>query len=81
MFRTVDLSETCRVLYQNKFEKWCITLAFIIRIYHDARSYECQMKKTVLKLNTDSHRNSQYIVLQAFTCHFLLVLPLQFCPR
>ena len=34
---TVDLSETCRVLYQNKFEKQCISLAFIIRIYHAAR--------------------------------------------
>jgi len=21
----------CRVLYQNKFEEWCISLAFIIR--------------------------------------------------
>ena len=26
----------------NKFEKQCISLAFIIRIYHDARSPECQ---------------------------------------
>ena len=33
-----SLSETCRVVYQNKVEKWCILLAFIIRIYHDARS-------------------------------------------
>jgi len=39
----VDLSETCRVLYQNKVEKKCILLAFIIRIYHDARSSECQI--------------------------------------
>jgi len=39
---TVYLSETCRVLYQNKFEKWCISWAFIIRIYLDAQSYECQ---------------------------------------
>jgi hypothetical protein len=29
---TVDLSETYRVLHQNKFEKQCISLAFIIRI-------------------------------------------------
>jgi hypothetical protein len=35
-------SETCRLLYQNKFEKWRISLAFVIRIYHDARSSECQ---------------------------------------
>ena len=29
----------------NKFEKQRILLAFIIRIYHDARSSECQKKK------------------------------------
>ena len=40
---TVDLSETDRVLFQNKFEKQCISLAFIIGIYHDAQSYECQI--------------------------------------
>jgi hypothetical protein len=33
---TVNLSELCRTLYQNKFEKWCIFLVFIIRI-----SYLC----------------------------------------
>jgi len=27
----------------NKVEKQCISLAFIIRIYHDAWSSECQM--------------------------------------
>ena len=42
-WRTVNLSETCTVLYQIKFEKQCISLAFIIRIYHDARSSECQI--------------------------------------
>ena len=40
---TVSLSETCRVLYQNKAEKYCILLAFIVRIYIDARSSECQI--------------------------------------
>ena len=30
---TVDLSETCRVLYHNKFETKCISLAFIIRFW------------------------------------------------
>ena len=30
----------------NKFEKQCISLAFIIRIYHDARSYKCQNRNT-----------------------------------
>jgi len=31
------------ILYQNEVEKQCISLAFIIRIYHDARSFECQI--------------------------------------
>ena len=39
----VSLSEICRVLYQNKVEKQCILLAFIIRIYHEAWSSECQI--------------------------------------
>ena len=34
------MSETCRVLFQNKFEKLVNLVAFIIRIYHDARSPE-----------------------------------------
>ena len=40
--RTVNLSETFRVIYRNKFEKQCILFAFIIRIYHDVRFSECQ---------------------------------------
>jgi len=28
-------------ILSNKFEKLCISLAFIIKIYHNARSYEC----------------------------------------
>jgi hypothetical protein len=30
-----------------KFEKWFILLAFIIRIYHDARSSECQIHQSL----------------------------------
>ena len=39
----------------NKLEKQCISLAFIIRIYHDARSYECYILKLcmVMELKTD----------------------------
>jgi hypothetical protein len=36
-------SETCRLLYQNKVEKQCISLVFI-RIYHDARFSEGQKR-------------------------------------
>jgi hypothetical protein len=43
-----NLSETCRVLYQNIFEKQCISLVFIIRIYNHTRSSECQNVKFFL---------------------------------
>jgi len=33
---------------KNKFEKLVHLFGFIIRIYHDARSYECQKKKEKL---------------------------------
>jgi len=33
---------TCRVLLQNKSEKLVHLVGFLIRIYHDARSSECQ---------------------------------------
>ena len=35
---TEELSETCRVSFQNKFEKLVHLVGFIIRIYHDTRS-------------------------------------------
>ena len=41
---TEELSETCRVLFQNKFEKIVHLVGFIIWIYHDARSPERQIK-------------------------------------
>jgi len=44
MFRTVPLSETCRVLLQNKFEKLVDLVGFTIRIYHDARSSEREIQ-------------------------------------
>jgi hypothetical protein len=36
----LKLSETCRVSFQNKFEKLVHLVGFIIRICHDARSSE-----------------------------------------
>jgi hypothetical protein len=50
---TADLSETCRVLYQNKFEKLVHLVGFIIRMYHNARSSECQIKSFLLYLHFD----------------------------
>ena len=42
------MSETCRVLFQNKFENLVHLVRFIIRVYHDAWSAECQMFIAVL---------------------------------
>ena len=39
---TEELPETCRVLFQNKFEKLVNLFGFITRIYDDARSRESQ---------------------------------------
>jgi len=39
---TVDLSETCRVLYQINLRHLCISLALILRIYHVAWTPECR---------------------------------------
>jgi hypothetical protein len=43
---TEYLSETCRVLFQNKFEKLVHFIGFI-RIYHDGRSSECQILRGI----------------------------------
>jgi len=40
---TEELFETCRVLFQNKFEKLVHLVGFIIGIYRDGRSYKCQV--------------------------------------
>ena len=49
---TEELSETCRVLFQNKFEKLLHLVGFIIRIYHDARSPERRIWTVVHKYTT-----------------------------
>ena len=41
---TENLPKTCRVPFQNKFEKLLHLVGFIIRIYHDARSSECHIE-------------------------------------
>jgi hypothetical protein len=35
--------ETCRILFQNKFEELVHLVGFIIRTYHGARSSVCQI--------------------------------------
>jgi len=52
---TEELSETCRVLFQNKVEKLVNLVGFTMWIYHDARSPECQnvTVQSLLKLSTN----------------------------
>ena len=50
---TEDLSEICRVLFQNKFEKLVHLVDFIIRICHDARSPERQKRLKICHLQYD----------------------------
>jgi len=47
---TDELSETCRVLFQNKFEKLVHLVGFTIRMYHDARSSEHQKRKVSCRI-------------------------------
>ena len=42
---TEELSETCRVLFQNKFEKLVHLVGLLWEICHDARSHKRQIKK------------------------------------
>ena len=44
VYTAIRICHTGRVLYQNKFEKQCTSLACIIETYHDARSSECQTR-------------------------------------
>jgi len=52
----------------NKSEKYCISLAFIIRIYHDAWSSECQMLHDHLSglAEKASHSDMQKIRVTGF---------------
>ena len=43
MFRTVDLSEICRVLYQINMRNSATLGFYYNNIYHDARFSECQI--------------------------------------
>jgi hypothetical protein len=36
--------------FSHLFDKLCISLTFIIRIYHDARSSECQIQHAIYSL-------------------------------
>ena len=57
----------------NKFEKQCISLAFIIRIHHDARSPKCQILLIHLKFINTKHTTSLKLILM-LSFHFFLHL-------
>jgi hypothetical protein len=66
---TISLPGTCRVVYQNKVEKDC-TLAFIIRIYQDARSPECQEVEHPLLYWFLGQKPGPYSVFQGTPCFY-----------
>jgi hypothetical protein len=51
--------EYMKVVFQNKVEKRCILLASIIRMYHKARSSECQMSKCQLRDDIQEFNNAE----------------------
>jgi hypothetical protein len=59
--RTVDLSEAYRVLYQINLRICESRFSFIIRIYHDARSSECQI---LMKGKTRSRRSDRKMAVR-----------------
>jgi len=65
-WRTVNLSETCRVLYQNKVEKWCILLAFIVRM--PALKWGCSKTKQPAHLHTVVTLSSPLVTPRTTKC-------------
>ena len=61
-----DGQQTCpkhvQFFIKNKFEKQCISLASIIRIYHDERSSECQIHNFIITniVQTDLKLHNRY---------------------
>jgi hypothetical protein len=57
MFRTEEMSELKYVKFysKNKFEKLVHLFGFIIRIYHDTRSSECQKLYILICLDEFLH--------------------------
>ena len=64
---TEELSETCRVSFQNKFEKLVHLVGFIIGIYHDAQSPERQIQTHEKWYKNLLLMNSNKIFLLVFT--------------
>ena len=58
------LSETCRVLFKNTFDKLVNLVGFIVRIYHDERSPERQSRKWPFMYNLDG----RYPYTISFAC-------------
>ena len=67
---TEKLSETCRVLFQNKFARLVHLVGFIIRIYHDAQWPESQYRYF-----QPVHQRPK-VQLPVPICHYLLQQPL-----
>ena len=57
----------------NKFEKLVHLVGFIIRIYHDARSPECQTGTNMRMFFATLHRDKYFAYLFNVFCQLLLI--------
>jgi hypothetical protein len=78
-------SLACRVVYQNKRHKQCISLAFILNIYNDTRSSEYKINYpstlTVPQVSaTNRHLFIYLFIYYCFTVHFISLSILLFQP-
>jgi hypothetical protein len=77
MFRTALLS-----IIRSLSTVWCISLAFIIRIYHDARPSECQIPDKLFNdtvLATEEHYFTNYFANLMRHFFFNILLACLFC--
>jgi len=55
---------------KNKFEKLVHLVGFIIRIYHDARSSECQKSAFIVRTVHPDNLKEYFIYYQNCTCTY-----------
>jgi hypothetical protein len=72
---TEELSETCRVSFQNKLEKLVHLVGFIIRICHDARSHEHNLTSWATNIFTKTECSTGYLVKKQYLACLSTPLP------
>jgi hypothetical protein len=63
-----NCSKRVEFYYKNKFEKLVHLVGFIIRIYHDARSSGCQIRRCVVSVVFKLKLKFALSVVRPFVC-------------